>query len=181
MLKSKTAWHFSRTSKISAWMVQKTGKCRSGTRKLDKNQMPSHGGQRILGGPTEQTLLDIAERGSMASITHEIQSDTRFRKPPWGTSLVVQWLRICLPIQSAQARSLSQEDPICQGATNLVCSSYRGCRLQLRKPVCPEHVLLNKRSLTVRSPRTATKSSRRLLQPDKAHKQQRRPSTTINK
>lgn len=53
-------------------MVQKTGKCKSGTRKMDKNQTPSHGGQRVLGGPTEQTSLDIVERCSMTAIMHEI-------------------------------------------------------------------------------------------------------------
>ena len=34
------------------------------------------------------------------------------------TSLVVQWLRIHLPMQRTQVRSLVQEDPTCHGATS---------------------------------------------------------------
>ena len=33
------------------------------------------------------------------------------------TSLIVQWLRICLPVQGAQVWSLVWEDPTCRGAT----------------------------------------------------------------
>ena len=33
------------------------------------------------------------------------------------TSLVVQWVRICLPMQDTWVRSLIQEDPTCHGAT----------------------------------------------------------------
>ena len=39
------------------------------------------------------------------------------------TSLVAQWLRICLPMQGTQVRSLVQEDPTCRGATKPVCYS----------------------------------------------------------
>ena len=34
-----------------------------------------------------------------------------------GTSLVVQWLRIRLPMQGTQVRALAWEDPTCLGAT----------------------------------------------------------------
>ena len=33
-----------------------------------------------------------------------------------GASLVVQWLRICLPMQGTQVRALVWEDPTCRGA-----------------------------------------------------------------
>ena len=36
------------------------------------------------------------------------------------TSLVVQWLRICLPMQGTWVQSLVREDPTCHGATNPV-------------------------------------------------------------
>ena len=37
-----------------------------------------------------------------------------------GTSLVVQWLKICLAMQKTQVRSLmGNEDPTCQGALSL--------------------------------------------------------------
>ena len=33
-----------------------------------------------------------------------------------GTSLVAQWLRICLPVQGTWVRALVREDPTCHGA-----------------------------------------------------------------
>ena len=34
-----------------------------------------------------------------------------------GTSLMAEWLRICLPMRGTQVRSLVQEDPTRRGAT----------------------------------------------------------------
>ena len=36
-------------------------------------------------------------------------------------SLVVQWLRIHLPMQGTRVRALVREDPTCRGATKPVC------------------------------------------------------------
>ena len=75
-----------------------------------------------------------------------------------GTSLVVQWWRICLPMQGTRVRALVWEDPTCCGATKPVRHSYWACALepvshnywarmpQLLKPACLEPVLCNKRS-----------------------------------
>ena len=41
-----------------------------------------------------------------------------------GASLVVQWLRICLPMQGTQVRALVWEDPTCRGATGPVGHNY---------------------------------------------------------
>ena len=41
-----------------------------------------------------------------------------------GTSLVAQWLRICLPVQGTRVRSLVWEDPTCHGATKPVRHDY---------------------------------------------------------
>ena len=41
-----------------------------------------------------------------------------------GTSLVVQWLRICLPMQGTGVRALVREDPTCRGATKPVRHNY---------------------------------------------------------
>ena len=41
-----------------------------------------------------------------------------------GTSLVVQWLRICLPMQGTQVQSLVREDPTCHRGTKLVHHDY---------------------------------------------------------
>ena len=75
-----------------------------------------------------------------------------------GTSLVVQWLGICLPTQGKRVRALVQEDPTCSGATKPVRHNHWACALeptshnygarvsQLLKPACLEPVLCNKRS-----------------------------------
>ena len=36
------------------------------------------------------------------------------------TSLVAQWLRVCLPMQGTRVRALVWEDPTCRGATGPV-------------------------------------------------------------
>ena len=75
-----------------------------------------------------------------------------------GTSLVVQWLRIRLPMQGTRVRALVREDPTCRGAAKPVRHRYWACTLepashnywarkpQLLKPTCLEPVLCNKRS-----------------------------------
>ena len=44
-------------------------------------------------------------------------------KTVW-TSLMVQWLRIRLPIQGTRVRSLVREDPTCRGATKHASHNY---------------------------------------------------------
>ena len=39
-------------------------------------------------------------------------------------SLVVQWLRISLPMQGTQVRALVQEDPTCCRAAKPMCHNY---------------------------------------------------------
>ena len=46
------------------------------------------------------------------------------------TSLVAQWLRICLPMQGARVRALVREDPTCRGASKPVHRNYWACALQ---------------------------------------------------
>ena len=76
----------------------------------------------------------------------------------WGTSLVVQWLRIRLPMQGTWVRDLVREDPTCRGATKPMHHNYWACALepashnywasvpQLLKPAHLEPVLRNTRS-----------------------------------
>ena len=61
-----------------------------------------------------------------------------------GTSLVAQWLRICLPMQGTQVWVLVREDPTCCGATKPVCHNYWGWVPQLLKPARLEPELCNK-------------------------------------
>ena len=41
-----------------------------------------------------------------------------------GSSLVAQWLKICLPMQGTRVRALVWEDPTCCGATRPVSHNY---------------------------------------------------------
>ena len=41
-----------------------------------------------------------------------------------GASLVVQWLRICLPMQGTRVQALVWEDPTCHGASRAVRHNY---------------------------------------------------------
>ena len=65
---------------------------------------------------------------------------------PFWTSLVVQWLRICLPIQGTRVRPLVREDPTCRRATKPATHNYWARVPQLLKPACLEPMLCNKRS-----------------------------------
>ena len=51
-----------------------------------------------------------------------------------GTSLVAQWLRICLPMQGTWVQSLGREDPTCCGATKPVRHNYCVRAPQLLRP-----------------------------------------------
>ena len=53
-------------------------------------------------------------------------------------SLVVQWLRIHLPMQGTWVRALVREDPTRRGATKPVCHNYWARMPQLLKPACLE-------------------------------------------
>ena len=50
----------------------------------------------------------------------------------WGfqTSLVVQWLRIRLPMQRTRVWALVREDPTCRRATKPICHNYWAYALQ---------------------------------------------------
>ena len=53
-----------------------------------------------------------------------INKQTTQLKNELGASLVVQWLRICLPMQGTQVQALVWEDPTCRGATGPVSHNY---------------------------------------------------------
>ena len=48
---------------------------------------------------------------------------TLIQKDTW-TSLLAQWLEICLPVQGTQVRALVWEDPTCRGAAKPVHHNY---------------------------------------------------------
>ena len=66
-----------------------------------------------------------------------------------GTSLVIQWLRICLPKQGTQVQSLVQEDSMCHGAPKPMPYSYWAhslTRQKHRSPRTLEPMFCNKKS-----------------------------------
>ena len=107
----------------------------------------------------------------------------------WGTSLVVQWLRICLPMEGTRVRSLVWEDPTCHGATKLVHHNYWACALEPTShnywsPRAWSLCSATREATAMRSLCTTTKSSllpHCSLQLDKAHMQQWRPNAAKKK
>ena len=155
----------------------------------------------------QYTLTVIHQQAKWHTHRHHDSSkaDHKDQKLGGWASLVVQWLRICLPMKGTQVRAVVQEDPTCRVATKPVRHNYWACALepashnywaralepashhywahvpQLLKPTRLEPVLHSKRSHRVRRPRTATKSSPCSPQLEKARTQQRRPNTAKNK
>ena len=81
---------------------------------------------------------------------------------PLWISLVIQWLRVCLPMQGTPVQSLVREDPTYRGAAKPMCHNYRAWALEpgsrkFCKSRTPEPVLRSKRSRCRRSPRSAMK------------------------
>ena len=89
------------------------------------------------------------------AIAHERKVIKTLKVAECGTSLVVQWMRICLPAKGTWGPSLVQEDSTCGGGNKpmphnywaltleSVSCNYQACVLQLRKPTCLEPVLHN--------------------------------------
>ena len=117
---------------------------------------------------------------------YQIQSLRSHLKYPSGTSLVAQWLRILLPMQGTQDWALVWEGPTCRGAVKPVSRNYWACALE---PSSPKYRSLRawspcsatREATAMRRPRTATKSSPRSPQLEKARMQQRRPNAAKNK
>ena len=61
--------------------------------------------------------------GTIAVVSQTLQ-EFRLLKTNLGTSLVVQWLRIRLPVQGTRVRALVREDPTCHEATKPVRHDY---------------------------------------------------------
>ena len=95
---------------------------------------------------------------SCSSLNLKIQQIFTTKNLSHQTVLVVQWLRICLPMKGTWVRAPVWEDPTCHGATKPVSHNYWACTLelgshnywarapQLRKSVRLEPVLRSKRS-----------------------------------
>ena len=89
-------------------------------------------------------------------------------------------------MQGTQVQALVREDPTCRGATKPVCHNYWACALELANhnywsPRAYSPCSATREATATRSPHTATKSSPRSLQLEKACPQQRRPKADKNK
>ena len=95
------------------------------------------------------------------------------------TCLVVQWLRICLPMQGTRVWSLVQEDSACHRATKPVYHNSCAQVLQLLKPAPPRACARKSRS---HGPCRTTREQPSSLQLEKASTQQKDPGQPrINK
>ena len=118
---------------------------------------PTHHNQREKNTHTSQ--LERSPRAATKDPACRNETSCVLQLRPWRrASLVVQWLRIRLPMQGTRVRALVREDPTCRGATKPVRHSYWACALepashnywarvlQLLKPARLEPVLRNKRN-----------------------------------
>ena len=81
-----------------------------------------------LKGP--RLLLLFQFWGALLESPHSWLATSRLKNISSGASLVVQWLRIRLPMQETWVRALVQEDPTCRGATKPVRHNYWACALE---------------------------------------------------
>ena len=66
----------------------------------------------------------ITSENKYVCICKDVQETIICNKETLGASLVVQWLRICLPMQGTRVRALVWEDPTCRGAARPVSHNY---------------------------------------------------------
>ena len=97
-------------------------------------------------------------------------------KTTCGVSLVAQRLRICLLMQGTRVWALVWEDPTSRGATKPMHHNYWACTLEPTShnywsPCASSPCFSTREATAMRSPHTATKSSLRSPQLEKAHVQ----------
>ena len=90
---------------------------------------PATGVESLAVSSSPQGLDQEQKSGATREISHvmggfSMSLTLRYQQDFPGASLVVQWLRICLPMQGTRARALVWEDPTCRGATGPVSHNY---------------------------------------------------------
>ena len=102
------------------------------------------------------------------------------------TPLVVQWLKIGLPMQESWVQSLVQEDPTCPTAAKPVYPDYwtygpEPGSHNYRSPLCPRACAPNKRSRSSEKPKYQQESTFDFPELQKKPAQQQRYNTAKNK
>ena len=88
--------------------------------------------KKILKQPTDWEKIfanNATNKGLISKYTNSSYSSISKRQTTQSkngqrASLVVQWLRICLPMQGTRVQALVWEDPTCRGATGPVSHNY---------------------------------------------------------
>ena len=105
-------------------------------------------------------------------------------KNNFWASLVAQWLRVRLPMQGTQVRSLVREGPTCRGATEPVHHNYWACALEPASHnywACePQLLSLHDTTAEAHMPRAPALQQEKPPQWE-AHSPQRRPNAAKNK
>ena len=141
--------------------------CHTIHQKFQKDYKPKDNNNNLLTENTGEYLHGLRVNKDTKSIKNRLNQ----------ASVVVQWLRIRLPMQGTRVWALVGEDPTCHRANKPVRHNYWARTPQLLKPERLEPVLHNKRShcnekpthhnkeypllaaaTTRESPRTATKT-----------------------
>ena len=78
-------------------------------------------------GKEATCLRPSTARWSTACTAARQREDVWWLQETERASLVVQWLRICLPMQGTRVRALVWQDPTCRGATRPVSHNYWAC------------------------------------------------------
>ena len=128
----------------------------------------------------------MANKNLLYTKTNKIQKFKKKRMRKVWTSLMVQWSRIRLPMTGTRVRALVREDPTCHGATKPMCHNYGAYALE---PVCHNYqspcasspCSATREATAMRSTHTATKSSPRSPQLERARAQWQGLSAAKNK
>ena len=81
---------------------------------------------QVVSTPPHCPLLGQGPWDALLQATKDDNVISLQKRISLGTSLVVQWLRIRLPMQGTRVQSLVQEDPnpTCRGATKSIHHNY---------------------------------------------------------